>query len=76
MRTLGVILAVGGLLMAGYYALLYDTKQTVGGSIGGASLELSVTDPDREDARKTGMILGLVVGIGGAVMVAWSMNRT
>ncbi|MEX2244047.1 MAG: hypothetical protein WD716_09415 [Fimbriimonadaceae bacterium] len=75
MRTLGVIMAVGGLLLAGYYALLYDTKETVGGSIGGASLELSVTDPDREDARKTGMMVGLGAVIGGGVMVALSSRK-
>jgi hypothetical protein len=75
MRTLGVILVVGGLLMAGYYALLYDTKETVGGSIGGASLEVSVTDPDREDARRTGIMVGLGALLGGGVMVAMSAKK-
>ncbi len=75
MRTLGILLAVGGLLAAGYYGLMYDTKESVGGSIGGASLELSVTDQGREDARKMGMMVGLGALLGGGVMVGLSAKK-
>jgi len=75
MRNLGVIVLVCGLLVTSYFGLIYSTKETVGGSIGGASLELSVNDKDREDNRRTWMMVGLGAIASGGVMVALSSKR-
>lgn len=75
MRNLGIVLVVAGLLTTAYFGLVYSTDQTVGGSIGGASLELSVKDPEREDTRKNWFTAGLGALLGGGVMVALSSRK-
>jgi hypothetical protein len=69
MRVLGAILALGGLALAAYYFWLYDTSpNSIGGSFGEASIELSIEDPGRQEDRKLGIALGLGAAVVGTLM--------
>jgi hypothetical protein len=72
MKALGALLILAGLLVAGYYGLIFEAKKKVGGSIGDSSLEISVSDQGREQTKKTGLMLGLGMAIGGGVVLALS----
>ena len=76
MRNFGILVAVCGLLAAGYFGLIYNTKEEIGGSIGGASIELSVTDNERVQTRRTGLFIGLGALVCGGVMVALSSRKS
>ena len=75
MRVLGALLAAFGLVIAGYYGLLFDERKSVGGSLGGASIEIKVKDDERSRTRQTGLMLGFGFLIGGGLVMAFSGKR-
>ena len=75
MRSFGLFVAVAGLAVAAYFGFLYDTHARIGGSLGSTNFEFGVTDPDRVDARRNGVMLGLGGLIAGGAIVATSGRR-
>jgi hypothetical protein len=76
MKTLGAILALGGLALAAFYFWAYDTSPNkIGGTFGDANIELSVTDPDRVEDRKLGIGLGIGAAVVGTLMFGLSGKR-